>query len=486
MRHHFAQKELNMMKLVLILTFALLFSRIMFAADPTFNRDVAPIVYKNCAGCHRPGAVAPFPLLTYKEVAKRASLIATVTAKRYMPPWKAEPQEHSFQDERRLTNAEIATIGEWVRNGAPEGDPKDKPAAPQFATGWQGGKPDAIFSMARPFGVPADGPDVFQCFVIPLNLTTDRYVKTVEFHPGNPQIVHHALFSLDSSGEAQKLDTATPEPGYSCFGGPQIQPSGLLGGWAPGASPRPLPAGVAQVVKKGTSIVMQVHYHLSGKPEIDQSSIGITFGEAPVKGVTRIIAGTRQIDIPAGDAHHEVTDSISVPEDADLIGIAPHAHLLCKEMKIDARLPGGATDQLIWIRDWDFNWQGEYRYATPVHLSKGTRITMRYVYDNSSANPHNPSNPPRHVTYGEQTTDEMALAFLQVVLPHPEDVTAFRREFFLERIDQFLDRRWPADISPRTAERLRAAMPHFDANHNGTLDPAERVAMIQFLKGRMR
>jgi mono/diheme cytochrome c family protein len=485
MRDHHAQKE-SKMKIIIAGIFGLLLAHSTFAARPNFNQDIAPIVYENCAGCHRPGAVAPFPLLTYHDVAKRARLIVTVTRKRYMPPWKAEPQEQGFQDTRRLTQAQIEMIAEWAEKGAPEGDAKDKPVPPQFATGWQAGKPDLVLSMQQPFTVPADGPDIFQCFVVPLHFDQDQYVKTVEFHSGNPRVVHHALFFLDSSGEAQKLDAATPEPGYSCFGGPKILPSGLLGGWAPGATPRALPTGMAQSVQKGSTLVIQVHYHPSGKPESDQSSLGLTFGESPTKGVTRIIAGTRQIDIPAGDAHYEAADSMSVPEDVDLIGIAPHAHLLCKEMKVNAQLPDGKTEQLIWIRDWDFNWQGEYRYAKPVHLPKGTRIEMRYLYDNSVQNPHNPSDPPKRVTYGEQTTDEMGLVFLQVVLPHPEDVAAFRREFFLERIDQFLAGRLPADITPQTSVRLRTLIPRFDANQNGTLEPDERLAMLQFLKGRMR
>jgi len=474
------------MKLVITITFTLLLARITSAAGPTFNRDIAPILYQNCAGCHRPNAVAPFPLLTYKDAAKHANLIALVTAKRFMPPWKAEPQEHGFEDERRLSNAEIAAIGEWVRDGAPEGDPKQKPTPPQFAIGWQAGKPDAIVRMDHPFRIPPDGPDIFQCFVVPLHSTEDEYVKTFELHPGNARVVHHALVYLDSSGAAQKLDAATPETGYSCFGGPQIQPSGMLGGWVPGATPRPLPSGAAQTMKKGTSLVIQVHYHPSGRPETDQSSIGLTFGEVPAKGVTRIIAGTRQIDLPPGNAQYQVTDSISVPEDADLIGIAPHAHLLCKDMKVDAHFPDGRTEQLIRIKDWDFNWQGEYRYTTPVHLPKGTQIDMRYMYDNSTRNPHNPSNPPKRVTYGEQTKDEMALVFLQVLLPHPQDVAVFRREFFLERIDQFLRGAAPVDVHPASAARLHALIPRFDVNHNGTLEPDERLAMIEFLKGRLR
>ncbi|HEY1949597.1 MAG TPA: hypothetical protein VGG97_21485 [Bryobacteraceae bacterium] len=458
-----------------------------FATVPTFNKDIAPILYQNCATCHRPGEVAPFSLLTYRDAAKRASLIATVTAKHYMPPWKAEPGYQHFEDERRLTDSQIRIISEWARNGAPEGDPQQKPVPPQFAGGWQAGKPSAVLSMPQPFHVAADGRDVFQCFVVPLNFAEDRYVKSVEFHPGNPGIVHHALFFLDTSGEARKLDAATPEPGYSCFGGPQIAPAGGLGGWAPGAFPRPLPSGVAQTVKKGADLVIQIHYHPSGKPEIDQSSIGLTFGDQPQKGLANMLVGTRQIDLAPGDAHQEVTDWASVPEDVDLIGITPHAHLLCKEMKVDARLPGGKTEPLIWIRDWDFNWQGQYRYATPVHLPKGTRIEMRYVYDNSNANPHNPSNPPKRVTFGEQTTDEMALLFLQVVLPRPEDVPQFRREFILGRISQFLaEGGSPAGIRSGAMARMRAVIPRFDTNHNGVLEPEERAAMLQFLEGRMR
>jgi mono/diheme cytochrome c family protein len=457
-----------------------------FAAVPTFNKDIAPILYENCATCHRPGQVAPFSLLTYSDAAKRAGLIAAVTAKRYMPPWKAEEGYGHFQDERRLTDAQIAAIGEWARNGAPEGDPKRKPAAPQFASGWLAGKPDAVFTVPEPFHIAADGRDVFQCFVIPLNFTSDRYVKNVEFHPGNSSVVHHALFFLDTSGAARQLDAATPEPGYRCFGGPQIQPSGGLGGWAPGATPEPLPAGLSRTVGKGADLVIQIHYHPSGKPETDQSSIGLTFGDAPDKGLAGMTVGTRKIDLAPGDAHQVVTDWALVPEDADLIGITPHAHLLCKEMQVDAHLPDGKTEPLIRINDWDFNWQGQYRYAAPVHLPKGTRIEMRYVYDNSSSNPHNPSNPPRRVTFGEQTTNEMALLFLEVVLPRPEDVPRFRREFIVNRLDQFLTEGGePAGVGPRVTDRLRAAMAMFDKNHNGTLEPDERAELLRFLTSRM-
>ena len=458
-----------------------------FAAGPTFNHDVAPLLYQNCAGCHRPGQVAPFSLLTYQDAARRAQLLAAVTAKRYMPPWKAEPGYGHFQDERRLTDQQIAILTEWAKNGAPEGAPKQKPVPPQFASGWQAGKPDAVLTTAQAFPIPADGVDLFQCFVIPLNNDTDKFVNKVEFHAGNPKVVHHALFFLDASGEARRLDAATPEPGYPCFGGPGIVPSGGLGGWAPGASPEVLPQGMAHVVDKGADLVVQIHYHPSGKPEMDQSSVGLTFTDTSTKGLTFVTIGSRRIDLPAGDAHRVITASATLPRDVELIGITPHAHLLCKEMRVDARLPDGKVEPLIRIDDWDFNWQGQYRYARSIDLPKGTKVEMRYVYDNSTGNPHNPSNPPRNVKFGEQTTDEMGFAFLQVALPSRDDVRPFRRQMLLSFIEQALiDGDDFSGLPLRTAANLRLAVKAFDANHDGKLDTEERARFLAFIEPRLK
>ncbi|HTM47526.1 MAG TPA: hypothetical protein VL285_02525 [Bryobacteraceae bacterium] len=451
---------------------------------PTFNKDIAPILHRNCASCHRPGEVAPFALLTYQDASKRAGLIAEVTRTRAMPPWKAEPGYGHFQDERRVSDAQIALLRQWAKAGAPEGRPEDKPVAPRFPEGWQAGKPDMEVTVAKPFHAPAEGRDVFQCFVIPLNLDSDKYVRTVEFRAGNRRVVHHALFFLDTSGSARELDAATPEPGYPCFGGPGIPPSAGLGGWAPGASAIPLPDGVATTIKKGSDLVMQIHYHPSGKPEMDQSSVGLTFTEKPTKGLSGLLTGTRRIDIPAGEAHYEVRDSLVIPQDVDLIGITPHAHYLCKEMKVDARLPDGSVTPLIWIKDWDFNWQGQYRYADPVRLLKGTKVEMKYIYDNSASNPHNPSSPPRRVTFGEQTTNEMALAFLQVMLPSPEDERPFRQAFATSRMVQMVEEGGePAGLGRRKLLEQAARM--FDKNKNGKLDPDEKEALVEFLNRNM-
>lgn len=400
------------------------------APTPSYNKDIAPILYKNCAGCHRPGEVAPFSLLTYQDTAKRAALIASVTKVRVMPPWKAEPGYGQFQDERRLTDEQIALIAAWAKAGTPEGNPADKPAPPTFTDGWQLGKPDRVFTTMAKFTVPADGPDQFRCFVIPMNLETDVNIGAAEFRPDNRRVVHHALLFTDPTGAAKKLAAGSPDNGYTCFGGPGFAAAGLMGGWAPGQVPTKPTPGYAVTLRKGTDLVLQVHYHPSGKPEQDQSSYGFFVTDPPTKGRAVAILGNNRIDIAPGDAHYVVKVSAVVPSDTALLRITPHAHYLCKDMKVTAHLPDGSVTPLIWIKDWDFNWQGAYTYSSPVPLPKGTRIDMEYVYDNSAANPRNPAKPPVRVTYGEQTTNEMALVFMSFSVPTPQDAPVFTREMF--------------------------------------------------------
>ena len=240
----------------------------------TYNKDIAPILYKNCTACHRPGEVAPFQLMSYRDAAKHAMQLATVTQNRYMPPWKPEPGFAEFKDTRRLTDNEIALIKRWVNSGTPEGKPSDLPPAPKFTDGWQLGQPDMVLKMPEAYTLKSEGNDVYQCFVIPINNDEDKYVSAVEFRPGNRKAVHHALLFLDNTGTARKLDAADPEVGYRSFGGIGFSPSGGLGGWAPGAVPYRLPEGAARPVKKGSDLVIQVHYHPTGKTETDQSTVG--------------------------------------------------------------------------------------------------------------------------------------------------------------------------------------------------------------------
>ncbi len=385
--------------------------------EVTYSGQIAPILWKNCAGCHRPGEVGPFSLLTYEDAAKRADFLADITATRRMPPWKAEPEFGKFHDERRLSQAEIELIAKWAATGAPEGDRKELPKPPEFPTGWQLGEPDLVLKMSEPFSIPSGGRDVYRCFVIPIPIEKDRMVSAVEFRPGNRKVVHHAILYLDANGQGRKKEGADGKPGFVSFGGPGITPTGGLGGWAPGVMPRFLPDGIVKYVKKGSDLVMQIHYHPSGKPETDASVVGIHFSKKPVrKIVTGIAVLQPKLDIPPGDKHHEVlAESGVLPVDVNVLGVSPHMHNLGREFKVVATRPGSAAEvPLIWIKDWDFNWQGAYQFETPVRLPKGSSIKVQAVYDNSGENPKNPNNPPKLVHWGEQTTDEMCLCGVQV------------------------------------------------------------------------
>jgi mono/diheme cytochrome c family protein len=387
------------------------------AADVTFTKDVAPILFANCASCHRPGEVAPFPLLTYKDAAKRADQLAEVTQSKFMPPWKAEPLDHAkFLGERRLTDAQVATLQAWAKAGAPEGDPKLMPEAPKFVEGWTLGEPDLIVKMPKAYTVKAEGRDEFRSFVIPIKLPEDKYVTAVQYRPGNPKIVHHALLFLDNSGKAAEMDGQDGKPGFGKMGGRGFIPSGGLGGWAPGVTPHHLPDGVARLMPKGSDLIIQTHFHPSGKAEDETSSVGLYFAKAQPKQVLATIpmAG-RPLDIPAGEKNYKVTKTFTSPVEVDLLGITPHAHLLCKSIKVTATYPDGKVVSLIDVPKWDWNWQEQYQYDKSMKLPAGTKLYGEWVYDNSSDNEANPSNPPKAVRWGEQTTDEMALVFFQIL-----------------------------------------------------------------------
>lgn len=386
-----------------------------FAADaPTFNRDIAPILYRNCVSCHRPGDIAPFSLLTYADAAKRARAIASATKRRYMPPWKPEPDYGDFEGVRRLSQADIDTIEAWANSGAPQGDPSVRATPPKSTESWQLGPPDVVLKMPEPFAIPTGGHDVYQCFVLPLNLPEDRAVSAIEFRPGNRKTVHHSLFFVDRQGVGRWKDGGDEEPGYRCFGGPGFPPITMLGGWVPGATATKLPNGVGRLVMKGSDLVIQNHYHPTGGEDTDQSSIALYFSKVPVqKTVFGFPIGRTDLVIPPGEKRYRVASSFVVPLDLEVIGITPHMHLLGSEVRVWATRPDGSVKPMVWIRRWDFNWQGEYRYKRPLQLPKGTRIDVETFYDNSADNPRNPNRPPQTVRWGESTTDEMNVVLIQ-------------------------------------------------------------------------
>ena len=388
------------------------------AAKTTYHRDVAPILQNRCQSCHRPGQVAPFSLLTFRDARSWAKEIRQFTSSRQMPPWKAEPGHGEFQDSRRLSDAEIATLAAWAEAGAPEGSLRDAPPPPKWPAGWMLGEPDLVLSMPETFAVEATGKDIFRCFVLPTNLTEDRQVVGVEIRPGNPRVVHHVLNFLDTSGQARKLDEKDPALGYNSGpGGVGFFPTGALGGWAPGNFPRFLPKGVGMPLPKGSDVVVQIHYHKTGKAETDKTRIGIYFAKEPIEKRLRTLPlTTLNIDIPPNEPRHELKTSIKLPFSATALTITPHMHLLGKEMKVTATLPDGTQKSMVWVKDWDYRWQDTYRYKEPLKLPRGTQLELVAYYDNTTSNPLNPHTPPKRVTFGEETTDEMCFAFIEFTI----------------------------------------------------------------------
>lgn len=333
-----------------------------------------------------------------------------------MPPWL--PAAPHFKNERKLTAVQIATIARWVAEGAPEGNPALTPKPPAFPEGWQLGKPDLEAEMLAPFDVPAEGPDLYECFAIPSGEPRNRWVKALDIRPGNPRVVHHVLLFQDITGTARKRDSGS---GYPCFGTPGFLPARGLGGWTPGALPFRTPEDIPELLDGGADLVLQVHYHPTGKPETDRTRLALYFTDRkPSRHLMDIPLGSNRIDIPPGDTSYKVRDHFEIPVDVDAIAINPHAHYVCKDMLAVAILPDGVKRTLIHIPDWNFEWQQEYVYATPTRLPAGTRVEMEFTYDNSEANPRNPHHPPRRVVWGPGSEDEMAGLHIEVV-PVDED-----------------------------------------------------------------
>jgi tetratricopeptide (TPR) repeat protein len=396
----------------------------------TFTRDVAPIISGQCASCHRPGGPAPFALLTYNEVAGRARTIGDVVRRRVMPPWKPEPGYAEFSGERRLTDAQIGLIQQWIQQGAIEGDPADQPRPSPAGRDWQLGEPDLIITMPQPYRLRAGGRDVFRNFVIPLPVAERRYVKAWEFHPGNRTVVHHATMVIDTTNASRLRDEEDPEPGYEGLIPLSARnPEGYFLGWTPGQTPYVVPDQMPWTLERNSDLVLMLHLRPSGKEETVQASLALFFSATPPSRTPVTVRLSRQnIDIPAGEKHYTITDSYRLPVDVDALGVQPHAHNLAREIKAFATLPDGMTRWLVYIRDWDFAWQDSYRYRTPVALPAGTVVTMEYTYDNSVDNARNPNQPPRRVTYGQLTSNEMGELWLQVVPRRPADVARLNRE----------------------------------------------------------
>jgi Flp pilus assembly protein TadD len=405
------------------------------AAPPlTFNKDIAPILWAHCATCHRPGEMAPFSLVDYNDVISRARQIATVTANHTMPPWLPEPGSGTFVNERRLKPEEIATIQEWVKAGAPRGAATDLPPRPTWTDGWQLGTPDLVVKLDEPFVLPQGGGEVFRNFAIPIPIATTRYVRGIEVRPGNARVVHHASLSFDRTRASRLRDEADPLPGFSggMFSDTARNPESRALGWTPGMTPSFEPDGMPWRLEKGSDLVLELHMiaPLTGGPQTVQPSVGFYFSDTPpARSPIDFKIGSKDIDIPAGRSEYAIEDRYTLPVDADVLSVYPHAHYLAREMKAQATLPDGRVTPLIWIRNWDFHWQDDYRYATPIHLPRGSIVTMRYTYDNSAANKHNPRPAPAHVVFGPQSSDEMGDLWLRLLPKDAADAVILARSY---------------------------------------------------------
>ncbi len=386
------------------------------AAPITFTRDVAPIVFGSCASCHRPEGSAPFSLVTYADVRARADQVVDATSRRIMPPWKPEPGHGEFAGERRLNEGQIATLRRWRDGGAVEGDRSALPPLPTWSGRWLLGEPDLIV-QTDPYMLRGTGDDMYRNFVLPIPVSGGRYIKAWQFLPGNTRVVHHATMQFDSTGSARRLDVQDPEPGYEGLVPHGVQgPDGYFLDWGPGHAPYVAPEGMAWPLREGTDLMMMLHLRPSGKPERVQATLGLYFSDEPPTRTPTLIRLTRQnMDISPGESRYVVTDSFRLDVDVDAYTVQPHAHYLAREVKGVATLPDGTERPLIYIRNWEFDWQGVYHYARPLRLPAGTTLRMEIVYDNSMNNPHNQHMPPRRVTYGQRTTDEMAELWFQVV-----------------------------------------------------------------------
>jgi tetratricopeptide (TPR) repeat protein len=405
--------------------------------------------------------------------------MALLTKKRLMPPWKVEPGHGNFIGLDPLSESEIDVFQRWAAAGAPEGNRRDLPATLQWAAGWQLGIPDLVVSFPESYTLPASGPDVSRVFVIPLQVKTRRFVRGIEFMPGNPA-VHHANIRLDATPASRHLDDSDPGAGYDgVILRSAVYPDGHFLGWTPGQAAPLLPKGLAWTLAPASDLVVQMHMVPSGRPEVIRPSIALYFTDDPPERTPVMMRLSNQrIDIPAGEARYEVTDSFVLPVDVEVQAVQPHAHYLAHEVRGLATLPDGSSKELIYIGDWDLRWQHVYRYVNPFPLPKGTRIEMRYIYDNSARNARNPTQPPVRVPWGQQSKEEMGDFWLQVLTKDARDRDTLNQVFLAKWMAtdaiglEELIRRQPSRIALRDdigvlymlLDRPAEAAVHFDAS----------------------
>jgi len=397
------------------------------AQVPVWSTDVAAIIYNRCATCHHSGGIAPFNLMSYGDAVNHAPAMKTRVQAGTMPPWPPDPAVRHYAHERVLSSAEKSKILDWLDGGRPTGDMSLAPPAPVFSDqGDLPGTPDLTVRIPDYTSTSA-GNDVYRCFVLPTGLSADRYITAFEAIPGNRSIVHHVLIYADTTGVAASLDAADPGPGYTSFGGIGTPNPILLGGWVPGTSPMQYPPGFGVKLHKNAKLVIQIHYPAGTVGLKDSTRVRFFF--SPTSSVRNIYITpalnhganiTPPLVIPANTVKSFV-EQVTVPYDVSLLGVAPHMHLLGKNIESFGVMPNGDTQRYISIPNWDFHWQGFYLLKQLLKIDAGAIAYARATYDNTTNNPRNPNNPPQLVTAGENTTDEMMIVYFVFALYQPGD-----------------------------------------------------------------
>ena len=460
------------------------------AQNVTFTKDIAPIVFTSCVSCHRQGGPAPFSLTTYDEVRRRATQIATVTKSRFMPPWKVEPGVGHFVGQDPLTEAQIASLDTWAKNGTPQGDPAALPPVPQLPAGWLLGQPDLIVKPSRAYTLQAQPNDAFRIFAIRLPVTKRTYVRGIEFHPGNGRVVHHANIRIDRTPATRQLDEADPLPGYDGLMPRSAEyPDGHFLGWTPGQVAPLVGPDLAWTLDPGSDLVVQLHLQPSGAVEQVLPEIGLYFSDRPPTRTPTILRlGSQSIEIPPGEPRYVIRDAYTLPVDADLLAIQPHAHYRAREIRGTALFPDGTSRLVMHITDWDFRWQHVYREVTPIRLPKGTRLSMEYTYDNSADNVRNPQLPPAKVYWGQRSNDEMGDLWFQLLATNERDRELMREQINTKMaVEDIAGYETMLHVDPKDAElhddvallymgvgQMASAVRHFEASV--TLKPDSAAA----------
>lgn len=388
------------------------------AQSPTWNDDVACIVYTHCTPCHHDGGAGHFSLTSYTDAVFWRNEMRAATQVRYMPPWPPDPQYRALAHERVLSQEEIDLIAAWVDGGYPEGDQANALPPPTYDNGPVIEGPE-ITAVMEDFVIPPSSSDLYRCFVLDVDNPADRFITGLEVLPGNTEMVHHVLVFQDNTGQARILDQNDPGPGYTSFGGIGVSSAKLLGAWVPGTRPFFTPPNMGIKLLADADIVIQVHYPASSEVEVDSTRINLRMSDEPtlrnlsIDPVLNHSAPTLQngpLMIPAGQVR-TFHSRYTIPVGVTTTGIAPHAHLICTSMWCFAVVPGGDTIPLIDIPAWDFAWQGFYDFRNPIFLPAGTQVHGYATYNNTASNPNNPNSPPQMVTLGEATEDEMMLFY---------------------------------------------------------------------------